>query len=331
MNANFLWGTKQGVDSEESFDDIAEDDGVPFSRQKTGSTALRRSDFLSKEEDSETSYSLGLHNNYLIRERQREREEEEGSAAQGYIYSADSQDIEIVQTDTSSWDSKNDDDEGLTNIDNWNDGFKKINAKISSFSNNTTTAERVMAYNDLIGLMEDFLLAVRSFGRIIISEAHLPDHERTIPTTSLGGVIGGQKYLVQGILFKFSSDEMGILGRDSDPLSAKIAGHELKGLLACVNELSDEGLESPLMALVDYKGFRLIAMSQMPISKETQALGSCDGGKTVLNKSKELYAKFERLGKSLNLKGHMVGAEREKSQFLYTPIDLEGHEVQKVN
>lgn len=69
-------------------------------------------------------------------------------------------------------------------------------------------------------LIEDFILAARTFGGIIISEAHLPAEQKTIkPTSSLGGVIGGEKFLVHGILFKFSSDVLGIFSRESDVLS----------------------------------------------------------------------------------------------------------------
>lgn len=46
----------------------------------------------------------------------------------------------------------------------------------------------------------------------------------------------------------------------SDYAAAKVAGHELRGLIGYLNlELTELGL--PLMALVDFLGFRLIAMS----------------------------------------------------------------------
>jgi hypothetical protein len=57
--------------------------------------------------------------------------------------------------------------------------------------------------------------------------------------------------LVQGILFKFSSDNAGIFGPNADEISAKISGHELKGL-AAANSF-DQELICPMMALIDFK------------------------------------------------------------------------------
>lgn len=59
---------------------------------------------------------------------------------------------------------------------------------------------------------------------------------RTISTHScartqvdLGGFAGGEKYITQGILFKFASDKYGLYG--GDEYAMKAAGHELKGLM----------------------------------------------------------------------------------------------------
>lgn len=45
----------------------------------------------------------------------------------------------------------------------------------------------------------------------------------------LGGFAGGEKYITQGILFKFASDKYGLYG--GDEYAMKAAGHELKGLM----------------------------------------------------------------------------------------------------
>jgi hypothetical protein len=74
----------------------------------------------------------------------------------------------------------------------------------------------------------------------------------------LGGFAGGEKYVVHNILFKFAVDVTGMLG--SDYVAAKVAGNELRGLITYFNAGVPD-LHVPLMALVDYLGFRLIAMS----------------------------------------------------------------------
>lgn len=115
----------------------------------------------------------------------------------GYLLSDESR--EIVQTYSSSWDSEEEEGPPSLPNSNWNEGFQALTKRIRSFTPQTTASEQIEAYSDLISLTEDFLKAVESYGRIIISEAHLPVSERTVKPTSLGGVIGGQKYLVQGM------------------------------------------------------------------------------------------------------------------------------------
>ncbi len=47
---------------------------------------------------------------------------------------------------------------------------QRFNNRIRAFTPHTSAAEQIEAYADLIGLTEDFLIAVQSYGRIIISE-----------------------------------------------------------------------------------------------------------------------------------------------------------------
>lgn len=66
-------------------------------------------------------------------------------------------------------------------------------------------------------------------------------------------------------------------------------------------------LRLPLLALIDYRGYRLCAVSLLPVnSNETMMYGSSDGGKTVLNKHQEIAALMEEFGKRMNLKQHSV-------------------------
>jgi hypothetical protein len=63
--------------------------------------------------------------------------------------------------------------------------------------------------------------------------------------------MGGQKYIVHNILFKFAVDYNELFGNDY--AAAKAAGNELRGLISYFNcQISD--LNLPLMALVDYRG-----------------------------------------------------------------------------
>ncbi len=71
----------------------------------------------------------------------------------------------------------------------------------------------------------------QTYGRVIISELSVPIHYKTIKPTSIGGTAGGEKYIVNGILFKFALDFNGIYGGDEN--AAKAAGHDLKVRRIC--------------------------------------------------------------------------------------------------
>jgi hypothetical protein len=54
-------------------------------------------------------------------------------------------------------------------------------------------------------LAQDFIYAASSYAKIIISEYYLPFQLKTIkPAVNVGGFLGGQKYIVHNILFKFA-------------------------------------------------------------------------------------------------------------------------------
>lgn len=81
------------------------------------------------------------------------------------------------------------------------------------------------------------------------------------------------------------------------------------------------------MTLVDYRGFRLIAMSILPISQVSIVYGSNDCGRTVNNTaSPEAIHALERLAEHLNIKPHYCGMGGRKAVKVYGPVDLEGHQ-----
>lgn len=80
----------------------------------------------------------------------------------------------------------------------------------------------------------------------------------------------------------------------------------------------------PLMTLVDYMGFRLIAMSILPISRNTIVYGSSDFGQTIhSNASPAAQAALKQLAKRLNLKPHYCGVPPKKPVKVFGPCDLE--------
>ena len=74
----------------------------------------------------------------------------------------------------------------------------------------------------------------------------------------------------------------------------------MKALTYLFNGWMDE-LYFPMMALIDYRGYRLIGMTLLPISKRSQVFGSPNAGKTVYD-DKEVHKLLDILAKRLNLR-----------------------------
>ena len=135
---------------------------------------------------------------------------------------------------------------------------------------------------------------------IIISEVFLPPQRKTIKPIGQRGVAGGEKYIVNSILFKFAVDSFNLYGGD-DSSAAKVAGHDLLGLNNYFN-CDVEGLCFPLMCLVDYRGFRLIAMSLLPVTEHSIVYGSDNAGIRIHQIDLEAIEKMAECSKKLNLR-----------------------------
>lgn len=72
-----------------------------------------------------------------------------------------------------------------------------------------------------------FLIAKHPHRRIIISEIGLPVGEKQIkPVQNIEGFAGGEKFIVNSILFKFAIDNKGIYG-GNESAPRKMAGQDL--------------------------------------------------------------------------------------------------------
>ena len=56
-----------------------------------------------------------------------------------------------------------------------------------------------------------------------------------------------------------------------------VSGHELKGLMA-YSSLHLKEINIPLMTLVDYRGFRLVAICILPVNQKTLIYGTNNAG-----------------------------------------------------
>ena len=98
--------------------------------------------------------------------------------------------------------------------------------------------------------------------------------------------------------------------QQGDFAAAKVAGLELKGSIAYFNAAANENqeLRLPMIALVDYFGFRLIAISLLPIGEGTLVYGTGDAGKTIYASDEKFNAIMERTAARLNLSSHYCGS-----------------------
>lgn len=145
------------------------------------------------------------------------------------------------------------------------------------------------------------------------------------PATSVGGIAGGTKYVKNGVLYKFCVDVHGFYG--GDEFAAKVGGHELKGLMAyqqCRDRVP--AIHLPLVALIDYRGYRLAAITKLPINASTLVYGSADGGDTIVNSNPKVDKWMKEAASLLKIKEHRVGADSKTGiTKLAAPCDIEGH------
>ncbi len=188
--------------------------------------------------------------------------------------------------------------------------------------------EKLAKYEQLSALASDFLHVAITFGKIIISEKHLAPDAKTIrPAASLGGVAGGPKYVYHGIVFKFATDWQGLYRGDSNAMKA--GANELRALMRYFGE---QGLSVPLMALVDYRGYRLVAMSILPIVADgaarpsTLVYGSATAGRTIVNSDEDFAQRMLHVARKINIKPHWCGLDGGAQRgWLAAPTDIEGH------
>jgi hypothetical protein len=222
---------------------------------------------------------------------------------------------------------------------------ESINARFQQYSQDLTakltsltldTAPYVLlTCNNLEKVARDFIETARTYGRVIISEMHLPMEAKTVRPISMGGVLGGHKYLVRGVLFKIPNGELFKGYPDPLHIANKIQGHELKGLSAYFGWFFNRGelsqVSFPLMAVIDFKGHRITAMTHLPIKgSQTLMYGSDDAGTECHVKQDDAaFSKcvFEA-SCGMNLAEHWVVNGRTKGgeARIASCVDLEGHQ-----
>jgi len=147
----------------------------------------------------------------------------------------------------------------------------------------------------------------------------------------VGGVAGGHKFMAEGFLFKLAVDpklaeNCYLYGGDKPFLdrAAKAASQELHGANQFYFYFLHCGIpiQVPWQTIVDYRGFRIVAMPILPLADSELIYGSNDAGKTVKNSD----AKFSEWMKAACAMNHLA-EHKVRNVMLCTGGDVEGHKV----
>ena len=206
------------------------------------------------------------------------------------------------------------------NFDKWLERFKTTTDHMLQLTPNSSSITRFLAFGDFVSFAQDFDVCVRHYAPIIISELFLDDARKSFRPTEIGGVAGGSKYIIHNILFKLADNSHGIFDTEED--AQKTAAHELKSMSNLFN-LHQNKLLLPYMMLVDYKGYRIVAMPLLPVSRETLRFGSDDGGRTMRDDD-AVREKVASVASKLYLKEHHVSKDGVLTAF---PLDTEIHAI----
>eukprot|EP00466_Bigelowiella_natans_P012163 jgi/Bigna1/128723/aug1.7_g3431 len=135
----------------------------------------------------------------------------------------------------------------------------------------------------------------------------------------------------EGLVFKLATDPK-IEGRylyGGETADLSLAAKGARGELHGSNSFFQFFLEKeipiqvPLQTVIDYRGFRLVAMPVFPIQRgQTLVYGSEDAGATVRNSDSEFEKWMAQAARRFSLARHNV-----HGKMLYTGGDVEGHRV----
>lgn len=217
---------------------------------------------------------------------------------------------------------------------NWNKEFWKL----------VRLPDSEYKFTKMRALAQDFVFTSEAYGRLIISEMYLLPSEKTVHPLKLGGIAGGQKFVCQGILFKFAMDvaldapngsQVWMYGgsESCNEYAMKSAKHEFNSIVV-VNNLRWQGvtrsLRVALTTIIDFRGFRLSCQALLPIGKNTLVYGSDNGGTTHLD-DPGFRTEMAKVCDKLNIKAHSFTPSGLPSRTVYGPVDLEGHRVGKAH
>jgi hypothetical protein len=207
-------------------------------------------------------------------------------------------------------------------------------------------------YEEIVGVCGEFIVAAKLAAVTIVQEMFLPLKERTLRPSSTKpadgrGLEGGRGWrglkLVYdlphlGLHLRLCRDDDGIFGGSDEAAAKGRGGSERRGVEA-YTRAQMQGVTLPLVAIVDYHGFRVVATSRLPIQKpifasngklrrvrEDICHGTFDRGEKVATEDRSLMQKLRGAAQYLNLSQHQVkGGSELVPRPLWASADVRGY------
>lgn len=184
-------------------------------------------------------------------------------------------------------------------------------------------------FKEICIICKDFIETACADAMTIVKELYLPNIEKSIPVHDDEEVDGrsdvcgrgrdGKKetFEAHNISYRVCLDDDGVFN-GSDECAAKAAGNDRLFSLQ-YSKCQVKGLHAPLVATVDYFGFRVLATSVLPttnitftaigeIRKSSEELlhGVINHGDTFVNKNRILQTLLQETSEQLNLSEHIA-------------------------
>jgi hypothetical protein len=207
----------------------------------------------------------------------------------------------------------------LENRQNWT---KRLNAALSTVE--TSRASMYAKYSEVKLVGKEFLEYALHDAQAIVSEYFLPKYRKTVAVVSETPVDGRPKYCGRGvdgmtqifeahnITYRVLTDDHGIFN-GSDEYAAKAGSNERIGSIEYL-KTHTKRLVVPLIATVDYFGFRVLAVSKLQCEeiifndegevrkiKEDMVHGVVSRGDSFVNKNKPASLALKAAAGKLNL------------------------------
>lgn len=90
-----------------------------------------------------------------------------------------------------------------------------------------TPEEAKQRHADIDTLTQRFIEVAKPIVKTIVTELGVPLEKKTIKPVNVGGIAGGEKYVMKQLFFKFAKDDVNIRLYGSDDWAQKAALHEV--------------------------------------------------------------------------------------------------------